>query len=166
MGEVFKPKLVNTCMGFFCISYACSNARGNHTLSEECFGGCFPQVYFPLNWLHSAHRNLSPEIKGLSRSGRLIGLPTAGRSWWEQSQEEELIWELGSAPSLWPATSVAVMLFAALHCRSNSFGKQDTSHAVEVQWATLENVNGTFLFPHGPCGMQRDAKTLLHKTKH
>lgn len=140
MGEVFKTKPANTRTGYFWVCYACSNAGGNHTLSEECFGSCFPQVYFLLNWLYSAQRNLSPEIKSLSKSARLIGLPTADRSWWEQSQEEELIWELGSAPSLWPAARVAGMPSAALHWGSNSWGKQNPSRAVEVQLASLESV--------------------------
>lgn len=137
---MLKTKPVNTHMGFFWVCCACSNAGGNSTLSEECFGSRFPQVYFPLNWLNSAQRNLSPEIKSLGKSERLIGLPTADGSWWEQSQEEELIWELGSAPSLWPAASVAGMLSAALHWGSNSWGKQDTPHAVEVLLASLESV--------------------------
>lgn len=92
-------------MHFVCICYACSNAEGTHTLSEECFRSYFPQVYLSLNWLNSARRNLRPEIKSLSKSESLFQLPIADRSWWAQSQEEELIWEVGSVPSLLQAAS-------------------------------------------------------------
>lgn len=88
----------------FCLylCHACSNAGGTHTLPEECFGSWFPQVYPPLSRLNSAQRNLRPEIKSLSKSE---SLPVADRSWWEQQQEEELIWEEGSVPHLLQAAS-------------------------------------------------------------
>ena len=104
---LFQGKSIQskTCDFTFCVCYACSNAGGTHTLSEERFGCCFPQVSFPVNWLNSAQRNLRPEINSLGKSESLFQLPIADRSWWEQSQEEELIWEVGSIPSLLQAAS-------------------------------------------------------------
>lgn len=148
-----------------CICYACSNAGGTCMLSEECFGSCFPQVHLPLNWLNSAQRNLRPEIKSLSKPERLFRLPIADRSWWEQSQEEELIWEAGSVPNPLQAASGedsgddTACGFAQTRrclCKARHFPYCDgaASHSGRT-------VHGTLLFTYGPYGMQRHAKRVL-----
>lgn len=163
MGEVFNPKFVNTRRGFFCVCYACSNAGGDLTLSDECFGSCFPQVYFPLNWLNSAHRNLSPEIESLSESGRLIGLPTAGGSWWSSHQRKS--WSGAQLPvsdllPVWQWCCWQPCTAEAIPVRSRTLPM--LWRCSEALWRMF---HGTHMFPHGLCGMQRDAKTLLHKRR-